>query len=77
LVELVDTQSQFCDLHLMKWVPNFCQDIIDDSTSEFWKEVAVLARNFLDVETSELTELLTQWRVPQDPTLPSPALVVS
>jgi putative dimethyl sulfoxide reductase chaperone len=76
LVELVDTQSQFCDLHLMKWVPNFCQDIIDDSTSEFWKEVAVLARNFLDVETSELTELLTQWRVPQDPTLPSPALVV-
>ena len=38
----------------MKWVPNFCQDIIDDSTSEFWKEVAVLARNFLDVETSEL-----------------------
>lgn len=57
LAALIATQWQFCEEHLTKWVPKFCQDIIENSTSEFWKSVAAFTRSFLEEDVSGLRAL--------------------
>lgn len=51
------TQMQFWELHLSKWVPNFCQDIIENSSSEFWKRIAAFTRGFLEEDAAGLLAL--------------------
>jgi TorA maturation chaperone TorD len=57
LADLISTQRQFCDNHLSKWVPDFCKDIIDNSTCEFWKSVAAFTRSFLEEDFTALNAL--------------------
>lgn len=57
LERLVSTQLEFCELHLSKWVPQFCADIIDNTQFEFWKGVASLTRCFLEQDAVELDRL--------------------
>jgi TorA maturation chaperone TorD len=57
LAQLISEQREFCELHLSKWVPQFCGDIISNSRCEFWKSVAVFTRSFLEEETAELNSL--------------------
>jgi len=60
LLQLVSTQKQFCDDHLFKWVPKFCKDILDNSTSEFWKSVATFTSNFLEEDFATLNAFSSQ-----------------
>lgn len=58
LAQLVSTQREFCDLHLAKWVPQFCQDIANDTRADFWKSVAVSTTSFIERDVSDLNKLL-------------------
>lgn len=60
LSDVIATQRQFWDEHLSKWVPKFCQDIIENSTSEFWKSVAFFTRGFLEEDAAGLDALRTK-----------------
>lgn len=60
LAELLSSQVEFCNLHLCQWIPRFCADIIGNTTSEFWRAIAVCTRDFLENEVSELEKLKTE-----------------
>jgi TorA maturation chaperone TorD len=57
LAQLISTQREFCELHLSKWVPQFCGDIIDNSQHKFWKCVAAATRSFVEEDTAELNRI--------------------
>lgn len=57
LAELLSSQLEFCKVHLRQWVPQFCADIIGNTTSEFWRAIATCTRDFLENEVSELEHL--------------------
>jgi TorA maturation chaperone TorD len=52
---LAVAQQEFCNDHLLQWVPKFCDDIFTSSTSEFWQNVAVFTREFIQEETAALS----------------------
>jgi len=60
LVELLSAQLEFCNLHLRQWIPQFCADIIGNTTSEFWRAIAVCTRDFLEQEVCDLEILKAQ-----------------
>ncbi len=57
LAQLIVEQRQFCELHLLKWAPQFCDDIIANSQEQFWRSVAVFTKTFLEEDTAELRRL--------------------
>jgi len=57
-LELVSAQQEFCDRHLLRWIPEFCDDIVANSTFQFWKNVAALTREFVQEEPAALSSLL-------------------
>lgn len=60
LEALMRVQRDFCELHLCQWVPQFCEDITNDTKSEFWKSVAQSTRSFLEQDVVELNDLMNQ-----------------
>jgi len=48
-------QEEFCNDHLLNWIPRFCNDIVANSTSEFWRSVARFTREFMQEETAVLS----------------------
>lgn len=50
-------QQEFCDSHLLMWLPKFCSDIKKNTNNDFWKNVAVLTQEFIQGETSVLKDL--------------------
>lgn len=55
---LLSAQQEFCDRHLLKWIPKFCCDIAANSTSQFWQIVAVFTREFVQEEPAVLSVLM-------------------
>ncbi|MBZ5721466.1 MAG: molecular chaperone TorD family protein [Acidobacteriia bacterium] len=60
VVEFVSAQREFCELHLSKWMPEFCGDIIGNSTHPFWKSVAEFTQRFLEEDAAEMNAVLEQ-----------------
>ena len=60
LVQLVSAQTEFCHLHLSEWVPQFCADILSNTTSDFWRAIATCTRSFIEQDLSDLKHLKTQ-----------------
>lgn len=69
LADLISTQWRFWDAHLSKWVPDFCNDIVENSTCEFWKSVATFTRSFLEQDAAELNALRNRLGTPARSTL--------
>lgn len=67
LATLVSAQHEFCELHLSRWVPQFCGDIVRDTKSEFWKAMAVFTQSFLAQDSADLNQLMHQLEVPAEP----------
>ena len=47
-------EEEFLTRHLIKWVPGFCRKIEGEAELPFYKEIAVLTRDFLVSEIDEL-----------------------
>jgi TorA maturation chaperone TorD len=54
---LIAAQQEFCNDHLAKWIPQFCADIKEDSSSTFWQGVAVFTKEFIEAESDALIAL--------------------
>ena len=61
VIQLLSAQLEFCNLHLCRWVPQFCADIAGSTTSEFWRAVAACTRAFLEHDVSELENLKAEF----------------
>ncbi|MFQ5993764.1 MAG: molecular chaperone [Acidiferrobacterales bacterium] len=50
-------EKEFVDQHLAQWVPGFCEKVIGDAESSFYREIAQLTRDFVALEKQEIERL--------------------
>ncbi len=48
-------QKRFVEEHLIQWVPNFCDKVVDMARMTFFKEMAKATKGFVDYEQANLT----------------------
>lgn len=53
-LEYLNEQKEFLEEHILKWVPAFCQDIFENTTSDFYKGAATLTKGFLTLDGGEM-----------------------
>jgi anaerobic sulfite reductase subunit A len=58
--ELLETQTDFLDEHLMKWVPDFCEDILKGAKYEFYRGIAKVTRGYLTMESENIRTLASE-----------------
>ncbi|NYT00667.1 MAG: molecular chaperone TorD family protein [Methanocellales archaeon] len=50
-------QKEFMDDHLMKWVPDFCEDLYKNEQSDFYKGIAKITKGFIFLDKDWIDEL--------------------
>ena len=55
--ESLEEQKEFLHNHLLNWVPEFCSDIEECSSTDFYQGLAKLAMGYLQIEEKLLEEL--------------------
>ena len=50
-------QKEFIELHILNWIPAFCDDIAKCASTDFYRAVAKITRGFLNMETEILEDL--------------------
>lgn len=58
ITKFVETQELFIRDHLIKWVPEFCKDIIMNTNLEFFKELARFTEKFILQEEDTVSNTL-------------------
>ncbi len=46
---------QFLDLHAVKWIPNFCDDLFENAKTDFYRELASITKDLVLNEYEELS----------------------
>ena len=59
-IACLQKQMEFLEQHLLAWCPGFCSDMMAASTSDFYRGIALLTRNFLQSELETIPELIEQ-----------------
>jgi len=52
-------QKKFIEEHLLKWVPKFCDEVIDKASMPFYREMAKVTREFLDFDHDVINQSLS------------------
>ena len=50
-------EKNFVDEHLLGWIPDFCEKVIEAAEMPFYREMARLTRSFIEFEKQELRKL--------------------
>ncbi len=58
LRDIVEDQQRFLQEHLLRWVPNFQQNVCQHSDTEFYRGMSRILHGFLRLDLEALTELL-------------------
>ena len=58
LVEILKDQKAFLDEHLLRWVPDWTQDVVKSAGTDFYKGMAQLLDAYLKLDREMLEELL-------------------
>ena len=53
-------EKKFLDDHIMKWVPLFCDKIINAAELEFYREIAKLTKSFLEIDMDEVDQTISK-----------------
>lgn len=53
-------QAEFLEQHLLNWIPDFCEDIIKCSETDFYIGIAKITNGFLRMEKNLLAELISE-----------------
>jgi len=51
----VTVQKKFLEEHLIQWIPDFCENVTQQTELPFYRAVAELTRSFIDFENKELS----------------------
>ena len=46
-------EKQFMDEHLICWIPTFCDKVVREAETPFYREMAALTKNFIEFEEEE------------------------
>jgi len=65
----LEFEREFFDRHLGRWVPAFCEKVLERAELPFYRRIIELARNFLDDEVGEINRRLTLAKSVQDGSL--------
>jgi len=52
---LVEQQKKFMDEHLLRWAPEYCDKVERHAAATFYKEVAILLKEFILSDSEELS----------------------
>jgi TorA maturation chaperone TorD len=55
-------QKDFLEMHLAKWVPELVRDIFDTARTPFYKGIAALTKEFIEINLSITNDILNQFR---------------
>jgi TorA maturation chaperone TorD len=50
----LENEKKFIDEHLFRWIPEFCEKVIEEADLPFYREMAKLTKNFIKFETKEI-----------------------
>jgi len=53
-------EKKFMDEHLAPWIPVFCDKIISHAELSFYREMAKLTKNFIELEKEEIDKYLSE-----------------
>lgn len=59
-IEHVAAQKDFLEKHLLKWVPMLVKDILDTARTPFYKGIAALTTEFIEMSLSAADDILGQ-----------------
>jgi TorA maturation chaperone TorD len=63
-------QKKFIDEHLIQWIPIFCDKVISEAKLSFYREMAKLTKNFIEVEKKEIDRYISEaQKIISSPTL--------
>jgi putative dimethyl sulfoxide reductase chaperone len=65
----LEYEREFFDRHLGRWVPAFCERVLERAELPFYRRIIELARNFLDDEVGEINRRLTLAKSAKDGSL--------
>ena len=49
-----NVEKKFIEEHLIRWIPNFCEKVIQDAQMPFYRSFAELTINFIEYEMEEM-----------------------
>jgi len=49
-IKSLEKQKKFIDEHLIKWVPNFCDEVLKEAKIEFYKGIAKITKSFVQFD---------------------------
>jgi TorA maturation chaperone TorD len=52
----LENEKKFIEEHLARWVPNFCEKVIQEADLPFYREMARLTQTFIEFEKEELNK---------------------
>ena len=58
----IQGQKDFLEKHLVKWVPKLVKDIVNTAKTPFYKAIAVLTKEYIEMDLSATQDLLEQLR---------------
>ncbi len=53
-------EKKFIEEHLVPWLPLFCDKVIKDAELSFYREMAKLTKNFIELEKEEIDNYLSE-----------------
>jgi TorA maturation chaperone TorD len=51
-------EKEFIEEHLIRWIPIFCEKVIREAELPFYREMAALARDFMESEKGEMNKVV-------------------
>ena len=54
----LEIQKRFMDEHIFKWVPGFCEKVIEESREDFYRQIAMLTKQFVEFDRKQIDGLL-------------------
>lgn len=53
------TEIEFIDHHLSEWIPGFCDKLIEKADISFYREIAKVTKQFIELEKEEISRFLS------------------
>jgi len=50
----LENEKKFVEEHLVRWIPDFCEKVIGEAASPFYREMAKFTKKFIEFEKNEV-----------------------
>lgn len=60
IIEFLKFERQFLDEHLVRWIPEFADNVIQQANLNFYREMAKLTREYILFEACEIKDLISK-----------------